>query len=481
MANPDDKTALEFVACGQPLPRHEVRIVGDAGREVAERREGRLQFRGPSVTKGYFRDEAKTRDLFDGEWLESGDRAYIAGGDIFLTGRIKDIIIRAGRNIYPHELEEFVGNIEGVRKGCVAAFPSGDPRTGTERLIVLAETRLVDPEQHDDLRQKIAKASVDLLGLAPDEIVLGPPHTVPKTSSGKVRRSQARTLYESGMIGREARALWWQLTRLGLLGLTHRVRRAARLLGNFAYAAWWWSTLFFLGAIGWMVVLLLPRRGWRHAMVNRFARAILCASGLTIELEAEAPVPPSRAIIVANHSSYLDSVVICAAIPGELSFVAKQELADQKVAGPFLKRLGTLFVRRMDVSGSLEDAALIQEAAQTGARIVSFPEGTLTRMPGLLGFHMGPFLVAANTDVPVIPVTIRGTRSVLRGGQWFPRHGAIRVHVGGPLHADGDDFEAAVRLRDAARAAILEQCQEPDLAHEQIFLGSEEQTPAPTT
>jgi 1-acyl-sn-glycerol-3-phosphate acyltransferase len=102
-------------------------------------------------------------------------------------------------------------------------------------------------------------------------------------------------------------------------------------------------------------------------------------------------------------------------------------------------------------------------------------------MPGLLGFHMGPFLVAANTDVPVIPVTIRGTRSVLRGGQWFPRHGAIRVHVGGPLRADGDDFEAAVRLRDAARAAILEQCQEPDLAHEQIFLGSEEQTPAPTT
>jgi len=191
-------------------------------------------------------------------------------------------------------------------------------------------------------------------------------------------------------------------------------------------------------------------------------------------MDFRALVPPSGAIIVANHSSYLDSVVICAVIPGELSFVAKQELAGQKVAGPFLKRLGTLFVRRMDVSGSLEDAALIQEAAQKGARIVSFPEGTLTRMPGLLGFHMGSFLVAAKSDIPVTPLTIRGTRSVLRGGQWFPRYGAIRVHVGGPLRADGDDFEAAVRLRDAARAVILEQCQEPDLAHEQISLGPEE-------
>ncbi|MDH3580736.1 MAG: AMP-binding protein, partial [Hyphomicrobiales bacterium] len=151
-ANPDDGTALEFAACGQPLPRHEVRIIDDTGHEVAERREGRLQFRGPSVTKGYFRDEAKTRALFDGDWVESGDRAYIASGDVFLTGRVKDIIIRAGRNIYPHELEEFVGNIEGVRKGCVAAFASPDPRTGTERLILLAETRLIEAKQQDDLR-----------------------------------------------------------------------------------------------------------------------------------------------------------------------------------------------------------------------------------------------------------------------------------------------------------------------------------------
>ena len=168
-AEPFDCSALEFVACGQPLPGHQVRIVDDQGFELPERREGRLEFKGPSATTGYFRNEEKNRALFDGPWLETGDRAYIAAGDIFITGRTKDIIKRAGRKIYPHELEEFVGNIEGVRKGCAAAFASDDPHTGTERLIVLAETRLTDPEQLDQICQRIGEASMIYLESAPDD------------------------------------------------------------------------------------------------------------------------------------------------------------------------------------------------------------------------------------------------------------------------------------------------------------------------
>ncbi len=473
-AEPDDATALEFVACGQPLPGHEIRIVDDTGLEVAERREGRLQFKGPSVTKGYFHNPSKTHDLYDGDWLESGDRAYVASGDIFLTGRVKDIIIRAGRNIYPHELEEHIGNIEGVRKGCVAAFASGDPRTGTERLIVLVETRLVDEEKRNDLRRRIAQASSDLLDLLPDEIVFGPPRAVPKTSSGKIRRSEARALYEGGMIGRGARALWWQFTRLGLLGLSHRFHRAARVANNIAYAFWWWSALVFVSALAWPLVVLLPSRDWRHAVIGFLARTFFRAVAIPVEVLAEAPIPGRRGILVANHASYLDSAVICATVPGKISFVAKEELSGQLLAGLFLRRLGTLFVRRTDVSGGLKDTALTLKAAKAGQRIVSFPEGTLTRMPGLLGFHMGPFLVAAKTGAPLIPVTIRGTRSILRGDQWFPRHGSISVHIGVPILSDGEDFEAAVRLRDAARKVILEKCHEPDLAHEQILLAPEE-------
>jgi 1-acyl-sn-glycerol-3-phosphate acyltransferase len=171
-------------------------------------------------------------------------------------------------------------------------------------------------------------------------------------------------------------------------------------------------------------------------------------------------------MLVANHSSYLDAVVLPAAIPGQLSFVAKEELAHQFVAGPFLRRIGTLFARRFDPQAGIEDTEAQLQAARAGERIISMPEGTFTRMPGLLSFHMGAFLVAAEAGIPVIPITITGTRSALRGDQWFPRHSHIRVHIGAPLAPSGTGFEAALRLRDTARALILSQCGEPDLAHE---------------
>jgi 1-acyl-sn-glycerol-3-phosphate acyltransferase len=469
-ARQDDATALEFVACGRPIPRHEIRIVDDASIEVPDRTEGRLQFKGPSATKGYFRNPQKTRALFDGEWLESDDRAYIANGDVFITGRIKDIIIKAGRNIYPHELEEVVGNVEGVRKGCVAAFPTMDEQSGTERLIVLAETRLTDPAAIDEMKRRIAEAATALLDLPPDEVLAVPPRTVPKTSSGKIRRSAARVLYENGALAAKGRALWWQLTRLAVSSFGVRLRRAWHLVTEYAFAAYWWTLLVTIAACVWLLVLLLPRRSWRQSLIHHAARAFLWLAGSAPIIESEGWPPRSNIILISNHSSYLDSAVIAAAFPGPLSFVAKQELAPQRIAGPFLRRIGTIFARRTDTAGGIEDTRHQLEAVRSGERVVSFPEGTLARMPGLLGFQLGAFLVAAEAQVPVIPITIRGTRSILRGGQWFPRRGQIRVHIGQAMAPDGTDFNAAIRLRDKARAEMLQRCGEPDLAYEKVDL-----------
>lgn len=463
-AQPEDRNALEFVACGHPLPGHEIRIVDEQGLELPERREGRLQFKGPSATKGYFRNEEKTRALFDGEWLESGDRAYVAAGDIFITGRVKDIIIRAGRNIYPHELEECVGEIEGVRKGCVAVFASPDPRTATERLIVLAETRLTEPSELQRLRDRISDVSLAVLDLPPDEIILAPPRTVPKTSSGKIRRSHARALFESDALLQKPRALWWQLGRLTMASFANRLRRSARRSGALAYAAWWWSALVLIAIALWPLVIALPCRAWRHAAVGKAARLFLWLTGIRLDVMREAPVPNAGAVIVVNHSSYLDGAVVSALISGPLAFMAKEELATQIVAGPFLRRLGTVFIRRTDARGGVEDTAATLAAAQAGERIVAFPEGTLTRMPGLREFRLGAFIVAAQAGIPVVPIAIRGTRSILRGEQWFPRHGGVYAHIGKPLAADGHDFNAALRLRDRTRSAILAACGEPDLA-----------------
>jgi acyl-CoA synthetase (AMP-forming)/AMP-acid ligase II len=103
-----------------------------------------LEFRGPSATRGYYRNPAATARLIRDGWLDSGDLAYLADGDIVITGRIKDMIIRGGRNLYPYELEVAVGGIPGVRRGCVAVFGVGVAGQGTEKLVVVAESRETD-------------------------------------------------------------------------------------------------------------------------------------------------------------------------------------------------------------------------------------------------------------------------------------------------------------------------------------------------
>ena len=200
--NNSDLDALEVVACGQPMAGYQVRVVDANGRELPERHQGRLQFKGPSTTSGYYRNPEATQALFDGDWLESGDLAYIAGGDIYLTSREKDMIIRAGRNIFPYELEEAIGDLPAVRKGCVALFGIVDKRTQTEKLIVVAETRETEDTVLANLRQQIAELSIGVIGLPPDDIVLAPPRSVLKTSSGKIRRSATADAYQAGTLVR---------------------------------------------------------------------------------------------------------------------------------------------------------------------------------------------------------------------------------------------------------------------------------------
>lgn len=464
-ADPATAHPMDVVACGRPLPGHQIRIVDEAGREVPERVEGRLQFKGPSATAGYFRSPEKTRALFDGDWLDSGDLAYVAAGDVYVTGRTKDVIIRAGRKIHPHGIEAIAEAVPGARRGCVAAFASPDPETGTERLVLAVETRLTDPAARAALRRAIEAALAAALEQPPDAILLCPPHTVPKTSSGKIRRAAARARYEAGELtgpAPEGGTFRLRLLRAAAAGRLHRtVRRAA----TWAYAAWWWLLLLVLGAPVWALVLALPRRSWRHAVLRAAARTFLRLSGTRLSVTGAPLEPQGAAVVVANHQSYLDGLVLAASFPGSPVFLAKQELAGQRVAGPFLRRLGTVFVHRDEATG-VSDAAALCDRIRAGERLIAFPEGTFTRSPGLLPFHLGAFQAACRARVPVLSLTLSGTRSILRADQWFPRRGAVGLHVGAPLVPAGEDFHAALRLRDAARAAILARSGEPDLADE---------------
>ncbi len=459
----DDPQALRFVACGVPLPGNEVRIVVDAGREVGERQEGRLEFKGPSATSGYYRNPEATRKLIRGDWVDSGDRAYMVAGEIYITGRVKDIIIRAGRNLYPQELEEAVGEIPGVRKGCVAVFGSPDPVTGTERLVILAETRERDEALLEPLRAAIQERTVDLLGAPADEVVLAPPQAVPKTSSGKIRRSASRELYESGKIGGRGTSVSWQLVRLAGSGLRADLGRRLRSAGDLLHAGWFWG-VFAVGApFLWLLLVATPGLANRRRLARGVGRLLAFLTGTRLGGEGLEHAAGSGARIVAsNHQSYLDAFVLTAVLPPDFAFVAKRELTGPAVARIFLNRLGTVFVERFEPGQGAEETRKVLEAVQGGTSLVIFPEGTFRRGAGLLPFRLGAFVVAVEAGVPIVPVVIRGTRSKLRGDEFFPRRGSVEVIALPPIRPEGTGWKAAVDLRDAVRAQILAHCGEPD-------------------
>jgi 1-acyl-sn-glycerol-3-phosphate acyltransferase len=462
-ARPDDANAVELVANGQPIPDHEIRIIDEMGRELGERREGRLEFRGPSATSGYFQNASKTRELFHDGWLDTGDRGYTAGGDLFITGRIKDIIIRAGQHIAPHEIEEAVGTVAGLRKNGVAAFGVTDPASGTERVVVLAETDETDPTAQVTLKLRAQEAATHIVGGPPDEVVLVEPGAVPKTPSGKIRRAAARDLYLGTELKAPQRALWWQLTRLAFAGLGLRISRWRRGAEQILYAVWWWLVIAIGFTAGFLAAMLLPQLAWRWTAIRAIARAALAVLRVPVSVSGLDRIPRDGAVLAFNHASYMDAVIVAAVLPGAPVYVAKKELARQMFAGPLLRRLGVLFLERFDLADSLVDLDNMLAAAGQRHLLVFFPEGTFTRRAGLSGFYLGAFRVAAQAKLPVVPAVLRGTRSMLRGEQWFPRWSPIGVAINEPIAPAGTDLASVVRLRDSVRAAILAGCGEPDL------------------
>jgi 1-acyl-sn-glycerol-3-phosphate acyltransferase len=476
-AEESDKQALEFVFCGQPLPGHQVRIVDANDRELPERTEGSLQFMGPSATSGYFRIPAKTGRLFHGQWLDSGDKAYIAAGDIYITGRTKDTIIRAGRNIYPMELEEAIGKVDGVRAGNVAVFGSTSAKSGTEELVVLAESRKKDPQDQEAIRSSVNAVVTDLIGTPPDKVVLAPPNTVLKTSSGKIRRHASKELYEKGLIGKPQRAVWLQITRFYISGLVPRWRRNLLKTKAVLFAAWSWLLYGMASPIVWLLVVLLPVEAWRWVCMRYATRILAFLSGVRIMGHGLKNLPSRDmpCIFVSNHASYLDAYALVAVLDRPISFIAKQELQEQAVVSIPLKRIGTVFVERFDQQKGLADARLLEEMGRRGHSLFFFAEGTFSRMPGLLPFRMGAFETAARSGLPIIPIAIRGTRSILRSGSWVPRRGLISVSIGKPITLETEDimdqdmWKKALILRDRTRNWILNHCGEPDLEHERPF------------
>ena len=187
----------ELVKLGRIMRGMEMRVVDVAtGAVLADREVGELQLRGTSVTPGYFRNDAATAELLRDGWLCTGDLAYLVDGDLVLCGRIKDVIIVGGRNVFPQDIERAVGEVEGVRAGNVIAFGVAG-RAGKESIVVVAESRVDDGES---LKSAIGARVREAVGLPARSVVLVPPGSLPKTSSGKLQRSLCKQRFEEGKL-----------------------------------------------------------------------------------------------------------------------------------------------------------------------------------------------------------------------------------------------------------------------------------------
>jgi fatty-acyl-CoA synthase len=198
ISDPDELglTARRLPLLGRALPGLEMKIVDLATyEEIPERHVGELLIRGTSVTPGYYKRPDATAALFRDEWLCTGDLAYMLDGELVLCGRIKDVIIVGGRNIFPEHIERAIGGLDVVRAGNVIAFGM-EGYKGRESVVVVAEVRVSDTSGSvADIREAIHHRTLEVCGVPPRDVMLVEPSTLPKTSSGKLQRARCRSDY----------------------------------------------------------------------------------------------------------------------------------------------------------------------------------------------------------------------------------------------------------------------------------------------
>jgi fatty-acyl-CoA synthase len=189
--------AVDVVSCGHALPGHRIKVVSQDGRQLPERQVGEIVLAGPSVMLGYYRQEALTAQTIRDGWLHTGDLGYISDGELFVCGRVKDMIIVNGRKYHPQDLEWAVDTLAGVRRGRVVAF--GVSQIGrADRVVLVVEPKgtITSSALTDSIRRRIS----DLFGLYVDEVALVPAGAVGRTTSGKIQRASTKAQYERGQL-----------------------------------------------------------------------------------------------------------------------------------------------------------------------------------------------------------------------------------------------------------------------------------------
>ncbi len=237
-------------------------------------------------------------------------------------------------------------------------------------------------------------------------------------------------------------------------------------LGNVIYGVYAVLAFLVTGALALISVTLIPGLGikTRREIAHYAAQTFFRVAGIRVRVIGEAQLPPGPCVVVANHASYIDGVVLKAFLPARFSFVIKKEMTKVPLAGLLLKRIGSEFVDRANRHAGGMDARRLIKAADAGQALAFFPEGTFDERPGVGKFHTGAFAIAARVGLPVVPLALRGTRYILPSGRFLPRFGRIEIEILPPLPVGASDPAAVLATREQARARIVSALDEPDLA-----------------
>jgi fatty-acyl-CoA synthase len=462
-AEVNTKKIHEFVSCGKVIPDHKIRIVDEEGHELGERQAGHLEFQGPSAMQGYFQNPTATAAAFHDGWWSTGDIGYIAKGNLYITGRAKDVIIKAGRNIYPQEIEEIVEQVSGVRKGRVVAFGTADKRKGTEKLIIVAETHEREKQAQNRIQTLITEQVANAIGVPPDEVITAPPETITKTSSGKLQRNACKQAYEQRRLIHRHTPMAWQMGKLFFVSASKRCLNFLKKSYKFIYTAYILTLFGILVWPLWLAIILLPQKS-AAIVIKYWAKLYFILIGCPIKITGKQHLKTKEPMIfVANHASYVDSLLLVSALPAGVRFVGKKEILNGGLLRSFVKHLRYLTVDRLDFANSLQDMWHIKLALDDKDSILIFPEGTFSASIGLLPFKLGAFKLAIETNMPLCPIAIRGTRKVLTGSNKLFAPAFLHVSIGEPVYPESQEFSEAIRLRTVLKQKISEQCGERTL------------------
>ena len=237
--------------------------------------------------------------------------------------------------------------------------------------------------------------------------------------------------------------------------------KSAALLVRATYGAYAWAMLLAAAVPTLILLLVTPNLGARRRVARWGARVVFWLIGSPVRVAGAEKLPGTPCVVVANHASYLDGIILTAALPAEFTYLIKYELASFPLGGFLLKRIGSEFVNREDSKHRLRTARRLLKSAMSGESLAFFPEGTFDRNPGLKPFLPGAFSAAWRARLPVVPIIIKGSRRKLPAGVWLCAPGPLSINICEPVQSDAR--ASAAELASATRQRMLEHLGEPAL------------------